>query len=369
MSKEPRVRDFTDNRSPLQVDVVASPFFDMLAAIWAIGSDEELEGYELGREWFENLQKALNRGLRKELLELTGPTGALWFGLFGLVGSAPKPYDIDSLLTWLTEVDADDILTSLLGCCTDVDQEAAVLARTGSGKELDGVLSFVSDPNERQHLRRLLASNQDELPVRVAAALSRFREDVFRPFEEDFGPKLARDARATRVLAKDLAPSELIETVTNGLVYRPGSGVRRLVLIPSVVMRPWCLIAEHKGTLVVSYPIADENLAATGDEAPAWLVKVLKALADERRLRILHRLAEGEASLDELTEVLGAAKSTVHHHVAQLRGAGLVRVVAFASSDTRYALRPAIYPEIGEYLVEYLSPTLKAALTDQRKSS
>jgi DNA-binding transcriptional ArsR family regulator len=148
--------------------------------------------------------------------------------------------------------------------------------------------------------------------------------------------------------------------------------VRRLVLVPSVVMRPWCLIAEHNGALVVSYPVADENLAAAGEEAPPWLVKVLKALADDRRLRILHRLAQGEASLDDLAEVLGVAKSTVHHHVAQLRGAGLVRVVAFGSSDTRYALRPAIYPEIGEYLLEYLGngrPPLVAAQTDQRQSS
>lgn len=354
MSKELKIRDFTDKSDAVKIEVVASPIFDMLVSIWAVSSDEDLEGYEVGSEWFRGLQKGVGRALRKELDDLTGPAGLLWIGLFGLIGTAPKPHDVDSVLQWLSQVDPQQIRSSLLGCCTDLDRTVAKEAATAQGEDAARILERIENPAKRDHLRKLLAIEPEVLRDRIVSALAKFRQEVFGPYEADFGPKLARDARATKVLAKDMAPVELIETVTNGLVYRPEPGVRRLVLVPSVVMRPWCLIAEYDGNLILSYPAADENLTADSQEAPPWLVKVLKALADEKRLRILHRLGQGEASLDDLTELLGVAKSTVHHHVGQLRGAGLVRVVTGGSTDSRYALRPAVYPEISEILEEYV---------------
>jgi ArsR family transcriptional regulator, cadmium/lead-responsive transcriptional repressor len=49
-----------------------------------------------------------------------------------------------------------------------------------------------------------------------------------------------------------------------------------------------------------------------------------RALADQGRVAMLRRLAVGDASLTELAEVAGVARSTAHHHLAQLRAAGLV---------------------------------------------
>ena len=42
------------------------------------------------------------------------------------------------------------------------------------------------------------------------------------------------------------------------------------------------------------------------------------------RVRIVRRLARGEASLGGLAETAGLAKSTAHHHLTALRAAGLV---------------------------------------------
>ncbi|WP_061297141.1 ArsR/SmtB family transcription factor [Herbidospora cretacea] len=48
------------------------------------------------------------------------------------------------------------------------------------------------------------------------------------------------------------------------------------------------------------------------------------SLADETRLRIVQRLAQGEARVVDLTGELGLAQSTVSKHLACLRGCGLV---------------------------------------------
>ena len=52
----------------------------------------------------------------------------------------------------------------------------------------------------------------------------------------------------------------------------------------------------------------------------------LHALGDPTRWRILGRLLEGPASIQELSRALGAAKGTIGHHVRALDAAGLIRL-------------------------------------------
>ena len=52
--------------------------------------------------------------------------------------------------------------------------------------------------------------------------------------------------------------------------------------------------------------------------------RVLKALANESRLMMVHRLARGECSAGELTTLVGDDQSTVSKHLAVLRAHGIV---------------------------------------------
>jgi len=52
----------------------------------------------------------------------------------------------------------------------------------------------------------------------------------------------------------------------------------------------------------------------------------LQALGDPTRWRILGRLLDGPASIQELARALGAAKGTIGHHVRVLDKAGLIRL-------------------------------------------
>jgi ArsR family transcriptional regulator len=62
--------------------------------------------------------------------------------------------------------------------------------------------------------------------------------------------------------------------------------------------------------------------AITAGVSPA--VALFRSLGDETRLRIVARLAAGEARVVDLTGELGLAQSTVSKHLACLRGCGLV---------------------------------------------
>jgi ArsR family transcriptional regulator len=52
--------------------------------------------------------------------------------------------------------------------------------------------------------------------------------------------------------------------------------------------------------------------------------RVLKALANESRLKIVDRLSRGECSVGEWTDLVGSDRSTVSKHLALLRAHGIV---------------------------------------------
>jgi DNA-binding transcriptional ArsR family regulator len=52
---------------------------------------------------------------------------------------------------------------------------------------------------------------------------------------------------------------------------------------------------------------------------------VLGALSNEKRLVILCQLVDGERSVNDLTELLGAPQSTISQHLGVLRREGLVQ--------------------------------------------
>src|SRR4029079_806110 len=72
-----------------------------------------------------------------------------------------------------------------------------------------------------------------------------------------------------------------------------------------------------------------------------------KALADVNRLRIVRRLADGEASVAELIANVGLSQPLVSHHLQSLRVAGLVQTRR-VGRETICTLRPEAFGEVAE---------------------
>jgi len=72
--------------------------------------------------------------------------------------------------------------------------------------------------------------------------------------------------------------------------------------------------------------------------------KVLKALADNTRLRILEYLFNGESSVSEISESIGADFSQVSHHLGVLRNSGLV-IDSKEGKFVMYRLHPVFYKQ------------------------
>jgi DNA-binding transcriptional ArsR family regulator len=71
------------------------------------------------------------------------------------------------------------------------------------------------------------------------------------------------------------------------------------------------------------------------------------------RLRILRALRDGDAGAIDLSRRLDVRRTTVLHHIAQLRSAGLVQVTLEGSAG-RYRLREDALHDLADLLAKYL---------------
>lgn len=359
-----KVRDFTGNRAtPAIVHVGLHGVADLLLALWLLdpGGEEEAshytDTYDMGSPWFEELASHLSPGTR-DLIARVG-AGDAWIGLLAVVPGETDNGTVDSFIEYLSAHDPIELRYSLLmlhGVVPDEMRDRAADAAEGDTEALEEILALpVCDekPRWRETLRRLFTLEPVETRELLAETLAAVQADIFSKYEAEFRPALERDIEARRSLARRVSPERLVELATNGVSIEESGYVRPIVLMPSIVGRPWVVFTESREHLVMCYPVADEYLDADPDAPPQWLIKTYKALGDERRLRIMRRLSRGPASLADLTEEMGGSKSTLHHHLMLLRSAGLVRIAL--GTEKEYSLRADVFPETAAVLQGYIT--------------
>jgi DNA-binding transcriptional ArsR family regulator len=304
-----------------------------------IGGEEE-SSYEIGEAWFKSVRRKASPGLRDSARKLAGKEG---YALVGLAGLAHEygARDVAALVTRLRRDRSGEAKRALLHCEAPL-VEAVLRGEPAAEREYLQKLGGQS----RELARRTIKADPRVLAGEAADLLERWDREIFA----ELGPALRGDleasAQAATRLSRQLPADRLIVKVTRGVEYRTEPWIDSVVLVPSVLNRPWVDITEYNGTKFFLYPAGRD--AATPD---VELVEVYKALGDETRLRILRLLSTGVTSLTDIAEKLGLAKSTVHGHLVILRGAGLTRSVVGAEGKA-YVLNDR--PDLNSLLDVYL---------------
>lgn len=370
---------------PAQVIRISSPQLAPQLELCISEAAESLEGlhlaadpavrykdHEVGREWFDRARTAIS----PELTELLAPFSSLpgsysaWCLLMTLVAEAPV--DMRGFLGYLEAMPADDVWLHLLGFNLRHQPGPALReAMLGAGRGRLDPLVHLLEREDRASLKWLpplvivLGASAARAKATVLAAVGRWHTDVFSKQWPDIAPVLERDIEDKRRLAGEHSLSEVVEEATNGGEYVPEVGIDRLLLMPSYLSRPWVNHDRHRNTLVMLYPVGEEALAPSVEEARMQrILRLAKVLADESRLRALRRLAESPCTLQELADDLGLGKSTMHHHLAALRAAGLLRVRLY---EKRYSLRIRPLSEVSGLLGDYLGRANTRSSQERRR--
>jgi DNA-binding transcriptional ArsR family regulator len=185
---------------------------------------------------------------------------------------------------------------------------------------------------------------------RMEAWLPRYQEveeRVRRIIERDVA--LRAGDRAT------LGHQELIERTTNGIRWLSEPGVRRIVLAPSYLVRPYNFTFTGGDWRIFVYPVGDAALEPHDPLAPpTGVLRLHRALGDDTRLRILRLLRDRDWYLTEIAERLELSKPTIKHHLAQLRAAGLVTLTE-EGGLSYYSLRRERLDDASSELKRYLA--------------
>jgi DNA-binding transcriptional ArsR family regulator len=354
----PKVKDFTSPSGRIPVEVIANPTFELLNSlfVWTAHEDPEYAAsYAVGETWFEGVGAAASPRLR-ELLEQFVGVEDLWVALVGYALCISPEVTPEGLVDHLRSADPVELRRDLIvmGCAhckADAPDDLAMRAARGEAAAIDAVTSMEACKMS-EGTRRFLEMAPADTATLIADTVETFDREVFHG-GGSVSEVLERDAAAKRQLGRTMEPAQLVEVATNGVTFTMLPEVVGIVLIPSIVTRPWVTITEAERRRVFCYPVAEENLLADPDAPPSYLVAAYRALGDERRLRLLRILSEGPISLAEVTERVGIAKSTVHHHLSILRQAGLVRITLGA--DKEYSLRRDVVSEVGRMLAGFLT--------------
>jgi DNA-binding transcriptional ArsR family regulator len=130
-----------------------------------------------------------------------------------------------------------------------------------------------------------------------------------------------------------MAAVDAIRTVAGGLTYDPPAAPRDVLLLPAPSVRPIVVVVDDVRATVVAYPPA-----AAADPRDR-LLAMTRALGDETRLRILELLRDGDLTATDLAAAVGAPRTSLLHHLAMLRAAGLLTTSVGRNNATYYALR------------------------------
>ncbi len=287
--------------------------------------------------------------LASALDEVGDAEGETWLNLFGVALDAGPPYDAARLESSLATLNAVELRRHLLGryawsWCTIAgvdDIESAAAGDSAAARRLLAHQRYYGG-HAAASLDVLLPLDPDETQRRVVAAV-------------EAGARSLLGAAATselesagEVAAETIAahsPLTAIERLATGYRYVPEPEAERVVLIPHLEPELPLVLAQHRSSRLIAYRAhrdrgSEERLLALG-----------KALADPKRVEILALVGRGVGRAPELVERTGLSRSTVHHHLAQLREVGLVALEGNARAYT-YVPRPAAAADAATLVAE-----------------
>jgi Bacterial regulatory protein, arsR family len=275
--------------------------------------------------------------LAAALTDVGDVEGESWLNLFGIALDAGPPYDQQQLLEALQALDQVELRRHLLGryawsWCTLAgvdDLEAAAAGDRAAASRLLAHPRYYGG-HAAGSLGVLLTLDPDETQRRLVRAATAGAEELLAGnarAELDAAEKEAEGTIAAH------APLSAIERLATGYRYVPEPEAERVVLIPHLEPSLPLVLAQHRSSRLIAY-------RARGDRGgQEQLLALGRALADPKRVEILALVGRGVGRASDLVVETGLSRSTVHHHLAQLREVGLVGLEGNARAYT-YIPRP-----------------------------
>ncbi|CAM3465448.1 winged helix-turn-helix domain-containing protein [Brevibacillus invocatus] len=296
-----------------QLKLNISPVYDLLSSLMVYYKCSK--AFDLDSQWVKKVKNELDIDFVAELDSLSLP-----FPLIALfIWRCPDHSKVDAVTKWLDSLTAGEVF----------EQVSPFL--------LDNV------PNDIGEIKK-----------NVISVFNQWYANYYKDQEFDIQKILFQERVRFDDYLRNFGPEKTIEMLCNGLVVEEHAELKEVYLVPVYYTKPANVIFnDYKGFMIILYPV--ETREVTDFMPPSSLMRMTKALSDEKRLRILKILASGNRSFSDLVELTELSKSNVHYHLSLLRTAGLITLhhVPFSNQD-KYGVRTGVFDDVKLMLETYV---------------
>jgi DNA-binding transcriptional ArsR family regulator len=257
----------------------------------------------------------------------------------GWVHNLPGEKDAISVLWALKQIPPAMRLIRILGLdCMENDWGKMLLKIQQEGKWSPADLEMVKAMAKKERETKLTEAKivnfldqwakPEELGEGFLSALQAFYHAFFEDEEKRLAPVLEAALKNAQELASKHSVESLVSELSQGVHLSEIMSAKTLTVVPAYWTTPLVLYEKisEEGMLFCFGARPADMAAIPGEMVPDSLVRVMKALADPTRLKILYYLSQEELTPSELARRLHLRAPTVTHHLSELRLSSLVNL-------------------------------------------
>lgn len=345
-SLPPRVQDFLRRKTI----VVISEYVEMLTSLHVLHRPEH---HSYRAEWSQETLRQFPSRFVKKIKEF-GTLTDEWLALIDSETPSTFNRPVEEAIHRLRNLPDAEFLVILYNQRFPLSTVVGWL--TGTDNEWKEVLS----ETEKMALKN---------PVRIRKLIADFLEEYHRLYfheewrrvepwivraEGAFYEKLNQNPiHALAELHPRLLVKEDALYAQKAVLYRfPYQDIRRILVRPSTFVHPHLLIGFSEGLVSVPFSVEVPG-PSKSDDVPSDFVRMLKALSEETRLKIVRSLFQKPHCTQQLAQIHGISEAAVSKHLKLLMEANYV------STERRgnyvfYTLRPQEMEMILVYLRQFL---------------
>ncbi|MCM3587754.1 winged helix-turn-helix domain-containing protein [Mesobacillus maritimus] len=292
----------------MKIKILDSISYEVLLSLSLYKRQTHLKYLSISKDWYESTRKKISNELHTQIEELV-------------------------------DLHFEDLSVHLIEFCPYKSFEGYTswLSRLSLGEIYEMLSPFLND-------KRLMPADLENRRDTHILLLKKWYEEYFKEIEEEVSSALKENIMNINQEELNVNGFNQIEKITKGFSIE-NLEPTEVVLAPTWHFRPLSLIDIFNHKIILTYPC----LLSNNDEA----LLITKALAEEKRLKILSSMKTEPKTFTDLVKLMGMSKGNIHHHLLNLRSAGLLKIIPSREDYFLYQFRHSRMNDLSSLLLNF----------------
>jgi DNA-binding transcriptional ArsR family regulator len=292
----------------MKIKILDSIIYEVLLSLSLYKRQTHLKYLYISKDWYESVRNKISNELHTQIMELV-------------------------------DLQFEDLSVHLIESCQSKSFKGYIswLSKLSLGNIYEILSPFINE-------KRPMPADLEKRRETHLLLLQKWYEEYFKDIEDEVSSALKENIY--NINQEELAVNgfDRIENITKGFSIE-NLEPTEVVLVPTWHFRPLSLIDLFNQKIILTYPC----LLSNNEEA----LLITKALAEEKRLKILSSMKTEPKTFTELVKLMDMSKGNIHHHLLHLRSAGLLKIIPSREDYFLYQFRYSRINELYNLLLNF----------------